>query len=42
MRSQRAILWWALVALALGATLLHYRIHTPGKTSPSCGPTSFP
>jgi hypothetical protein len=29
MQSQRATLWWALVALSLGATLLHYRIHTP-------------
>ena len=31
MQSQRAILWWALVALALGATLLHYRIHPPDE-----------
>ena len=27
MQTQRATLWWALVALAIGATLLHYRVH---------------
>jgi hypothetical protein len=31
MPSQRATLWWALVSLALGATLLHYRIHPPDE-----------
>jgi len=29
MQTQRATLWWALVSLAVGATLLHYRIHPP-------------
>jgi hypothetical protein len=29
MTSQRPILWAALVSLALGATLLHYRVHPP-------------
>ena len=29
MTSQRVTLWWALVSLALGATLLHYRVHPP-------------
>jgi hypothetical protein len=31
MQSQRRQLWVALVALALGATLLHLRIHPPDK-----------
>lgn len=29
MITQRPTLWWALVSLALGATLLHYRVHPP-------------
>ena len=29
MTTQRSTLWWALVSLALGATLLHYRVHPP-------------
>jgi hypothetical protein len=29
MTSQRTTLWTALVSLALGATLLHYRVHPP-------------
>jgi hypothetical protein len=29
MTTQRATLWWALVSLALAATLLHYKIHPP-------------
>jgi hypothetical protein len=29
MTSQRTTLWVALVSLALGATLLHYRVHPP-------------
>ena len=29
MTTQRPALWAALVSLALGATLLHYRIHPP-------------
>ena len=29
MTSQRTTLWAALVSLALGATLLHYRVHPP-------------
>ena len=41
MQSQRATLWWALVALALGATLLHYRIHTPGEDPTDLWPNLF-
>ncbi len=41
MQSQRATLWWALVALALGATLLHYRIHPPGKDLTLLWPNLF-
>ena len=41
MQSQRAVLWWALVALALGATLLHYRIHPPGKDLTFLWPNLF-
>ena len=29
MATQRTTLWWALVSLALGVTLLHYRVHPP-------------
>lgn len=29
MKAQRQLLWWALVALAAGASLLHFRIHPP-------------
>jgi hypothetical protein len=29
MQTQRSTLWWALVSLALGATLLQYRVHPP-------------
>jgi hypothetical protein len=29
MTTQRSALWWVLVCLALGATLLHYRVHPP-------------
>ena len=29
MTTQRSTLWAALVSLALGATLLHYRVHPP-------------
>jgi hypothetical protein len=31
MRDQRRLLWFALVGLAIGAALLHLRIHPPGK-----------
>ena len=31
MTTQRTTLWWALVSLALGATLLHYRVHPPDE-----------
>jgi hypothetical protein len=41
MQTQRATLWWALVALALGATLLHYRIHTPGEDPTDLWPNLF-
>ena len=30
MKAQRRLLWTALVVLALGASLLHFRIHPPG------------
>ena len=33
MKSPRHLLWTALVALALGATLLHFRIHPPKDTT---------
>ncbi|MCX5889574.1 MAG: hypothetical protein NTY36_08990 [Deltaproteobacteria bacterium] len=33
MKSVRHLLWVALVALALGATLLHFRIHPPKDTT---------
>ena len=29
MQTQRTTLWWALVSLSLGATLLHYGVHPP-------------
>ena len=29
MTTQRTTLWVALVSLAVGATLLHYRVHPP-------------
>jgi len=41
MQTQRAALWWALVALALGATLLHYKIHTPGEDPTDLWPNLF-
>jgi hypothetical protein len=41
MTSQRTTLWWSLVALALGATLLHYRIHTPGDDPTDLWPNLF-
>jgi hypothetical protein len=31
MPTQRATLWWALASLAVGATLLHYRVHPPNE-----------
>jgi hypothetical protein len=41
MTTQRATLWWTLVSLALGATLLHYRIHTPGEDPTDLWPNLF-
>ena len=41
MTTQRTALWWALVSLALGATLLHYRIHTPGDDPTDLWPNLF-
>ena len=41
MKTQRATLWVALVSLALGATLLHYRIHTPGEDPTNLWPNLF-
>jgi hypothetical protein len=33
MKAQRYLLWLALVALAVGATMLHLRIHPPQDTT---------
>jgi hypothetical protein len=41
MQTQRTTLWVALVALAVGATLLHYRIHTPGEDPTDLWPNLF-
>ena len=41
MTTQRRQLWVALVALAVGATMLHYRIHTPGEDPTDLWPTLF-
>ena len=41
MTTQRSTLWAALVSLALGATLLHYRIHTPGEDPTDLWPNLF-
>jgi hypothetical protein len=41
MKTQRATLWWALVSLAVGATMLHYRIHTPGEDPTDLWPNLF-
>jgi hypothetical protein len=41
MTSQRTTLWVALVSLALGATLLHYRIHPPGEDPTDLWPNLF-
>jgi hypothetical protein len=41
MQTQRTTLWVALVSLAVGATLLHYRIHTPGEDPTDLWPNLF-
>ena len=41
MTTQRRQLWVALVALAVGATMLHYRIHTPGEDPTDLWPNLF-
>jgi hypothetical protein len=41
MTTQRRQLWVALVVLAVGATMLHYRIHTPGKKPTDLWPNLF-
>jgi hypothetical protein len=41
MTLQRRQLWVALVALAVGATLLHYRIHPPGDELTDLWPNLF-
>lgn len=41
MTTQRYQLWAALVALAVGATMLHYRIHTPGADPTDLWPNLF-
>jgi hypothetical protein len=41
MKGQRLQLWVALVALAVGATLLHFRIHPPGGDPTDLWPNLF-
>jgi hypothetical protein len=41
MKAQRLQLWVALVALAVGATLLHFRIHPPGDDLTDLWPNLF-
>ncbi len=41
MKNIRHLLWVALVALALGATLLHLRIHAPGSSPYAIWPNLF-
>ena len=41
MTSQRSTLWAALMSLALGATLLHYRVHPPGDDPTDLWPNLF-
>ena len=41
MKEQRMQLWFALVALALGALSLHYRIHPPQQSLTNFWPTLF-
>jgi hypothetical protein len=41
MTTQRRQLWVVLVALAVGATMLHYRIHTPGADPTDLWPNLF-
>jgi hypothetical protein len=41
MTTQRTTLWVALVCLALGATLLHYRVHPPGDDPTDLWPNLF-
>ena len=41
MKSQRYQLWVALVALAVGATMLHWRIHPPGDEFTDLWPNLF-
>jgi hypothetical protein len=41
MTTQRRQMWVALVALAVGATMLHYRIHTPGEDPTDLWPNLF-
>jgi len=41
MTTQRTVLWVALVSLAAGATLLHFRIHPPGDAPTYLWPNLF-
>jgi hypothetical protein len=41
MKSQRYQLWVALVALAVGATMIHFRIHPPGDELTDLWPNLF-
>jgi len=41
MKSQRYQLWVALVALAVGATMIHFRIHSPWEEFTNLWPNLF-
>jgi hypothetical protein len=41
MTNQRWHLWVALLSLAVGATMLHYRVHTPGEDPTDLWPNLF-
>jgi hypothetical protein len=41
MKSQRWQLWVALVALAMGASMIHFRIHPPGEELTDLWPNLF-
>lgn len=41
MKSQRLQIWVALVALAVGACMLHFRIHPPGEELTDLWPNLF-
>jgi len=41
MKTQRPTLWAALVSLAVGAAMLHFRVHPPGDNPTYLWPTLF-